>query len=73
MSHLKDILCLLLVVSGYGIAGRMDYDDAVMLDEAQRQTPQTIAADCLDHTEMTPDTDVNRGSIESDTCATAIE
>ena len=73
MSHLKDSLCLLLVVIGYGIAGRMDYDDAVMLDEAQRQTPQAIAADCLDQTDVTPDTDVNRGSFESKPRATAIE
>ena len=36
MSTIKDFLCLLLVVICYGIAGRMDYDDALLLDEAQR-------------------------------------
>ena len=36
MTTIKDFLCLLLVVIGYGIAGRMDYDDALLLDEAQR-------------------------------------
>ena len=38
MSALKDTLCLLAILIAYGIAGRMDYDDAVMLDEARRTT-----------------------------------
>jgi hypothetical protein len=43
MSPLKDVLCLLAILVAYGIAGRMDYDDAAMLEEAQ----QTAAlADC---------------------------
>ena len=36
MSTIKDFLCLLLVIVCYGIAGRIDYDDAMLLDEAQR-------------------------------------
>ena len=43
MSTIKDFLCLLLVVICYGIAGRMDYDDAMLLDEAQRRP--ALAAD----------------------------
>ena len=36
MSTLKDVLCLLAILVAYGIAGRMDYDDAAMLEEAQQ-------------------------------------
>lgn len=44
MSTLKDVLWLLAILVAYGIAGRMDYDDAVMLEEVQ----QPVApADCL--------------------------
>lgn len=43
MSTLKDVLCLLAILVVYGIAGRMDYDDAVMLEEAQQAT---ALADC---------------------------
>jgi hypothetical protein len=43
MSTLKDVLCLLAILVAYGIAGRMDYDDTTMSEEAQ----QTAAlADC---------------------------
>nr|WP_297383449.1 hypothetical protein [uncultured Roseateles sp.] len=35
MSTLKDVLCALAIVIAYGIAGRMDYDDTVMLAEAR--------------------------------------
>ena len=43
MSTLKDVLCLLAILVAYGIAGRMDYDAAVMLEEVQ----QPVApADC---------------------------
>lgn len=36
MSTIKDLLFLLAIFVAYGIAGRMDYDDAVMLEQAQR-------------------------------------
>lgn len=36
MSTLKDVLCLLAILVAYGIAGRTDYDDAVMHEEAQQ-------------------------------------
>lgn len=38
MSTLKNVLCLLAILVAYGIAGRMDYDDAVMLEEVQQAT-----------------------------------
>ena len=46
MSTIKDFLCLLLVVICYGIAGRMDYDDAMLLDEAQRYPALAVDTDC---------------------------
>ena len=52
MSTLKDVLCLLAILLAYGIAGRMDYDDAAMLAEAQQAaahvdspTAKTLAVD----------------------------
>ena len=46
MSTVKDVLCLLAIVVAYGIVGRMDYDDAVMLEEAQRQPTAATSSDC---------------------------
>ena len=46
MSTIKDFLCLLLVVICYGIAGRMDYDDAMLLDEAQRHPAHAVDIGC---------------------------
>ena len=46
MSTIKDFLCPLLVVIGYGIAGRMDYDDAMLLDEAQRHSALAVDIGC---------------------------
>ena len=43
MSTLKDVLCLLAISVAYGIAGRMDYDDAAMLEKAQQAA---ALADC---------------------------
>lgn len=43
MSNLKDTLCLLAILVAYGIAGHMDYGDAVMLEEVQRAA---ALADC---------------------------
>jgi hypothetical protein len=37
MVPFKDALCLLAMLVAYGIAGRMDYDDAVMLEQAQQE------------------------------------
>ena len=42
MSTLKDVLCLLAILVAYGIAGRMDYDDAAMLEVQQA----AALADC---------------------------
>ena len=46
MSTLKDVLCLLVIVVAYGIAGRMDYDEAVLLEEAQRHPTAATSNDC---------------------------
>jgi hypothetical protein len=43
LSTLKNALCLLAILVAYGIAGRMDYDDAAMLEEAQQAA---ALADC---------------------------
>lgn len=37
MSTIKAALAVLAFLCIYGIVGRMDYDDAVMLENAQRQ------------------------------------
>lgn len=36
MSNFNSVLCLLAILIAYGIAGRMDYDDAVMLEQARQ-------------------------------------
>ena len=46
MSTIKDFLCLPLVAVCYGIAGRMDYDDAMLLDAARRHPTPTVDTDC---------------------------
>ena len=46
MPTIKDLLCLLLVVICYGIAGRMDGDDAMLLDEAQRYPALAVGICC---------------------------
>ena len=51
MSTIKDFLCLLLVVNCYGIAGRMDYDDTLLLDKAQRHPALAVETVC---TAVTP-------------------
>jgi hypothetical protein len=43
MSTLKDTLCLVAILIAYGMAGRMDYDDAVMQNEARQAA---VLADC---------------------------
>ncbi|MBN9423913.1 MAG: hypothetical protein BGO63_01040 [Candidatus Accumulibacter sp. 66-26] len=44
MTTFKDVLCLLAIFVIYGIAGRLDYEDAVGLEQT-RQSRQN--ADCL--------------------------
>lgn len=46
MSTFKDILCLLAIFVAYGITGRMDYDDAVMLEETQHSEKQSPQLGC---------------------------
>ena len=41
MSTLKDVLCLLAIFVAFGIAGRLDYEDAVMLEEVQQAPAPT--------------------------------
>ena len=47
MSTVKSILCLWVVVAAYGIAGHLDYEDALMLEEIERQSLVVVADDCL--------------------------
>ena len=47
MSTVKSILCLLAIVAAYGIAGHLDYEDALMLEEIERQSLVVVADDCL--------------------------
>ncbi|BBP02998.1 hypothetical protein TPL01_22180 [Sulfuriferula plumbiphila] len=44
MSTIKTILSLLAILCAYGVVGRMDYDDAVMMENAQKQAAHP---DCL--------------------------
>ena len=46
MSTAKSFLCLLAIVVAYGIAGHLDYEDAVMLEEIERQSIVVVADDC---------------------------
>ena len=43
MSNFNSVLCLLAILIAYGVAGRMDYDDAVMLEQARQA--EVLAAD----------------------------
>ena len=47
MSTVKSILCLLVVMTAYGIAGHLDYEDALMLEEIERQSLVVVVDDCL--------------------------
>lgn len=44
MNTFKDVLCLLAILILYGIAGRLDYEDAVGLEQIHRDR---LRADCL--------------------------
>ncbi|OHC70158.1 MAG: hypothetical protein A2045_17770 [Rhodocyclales bacterium GWA2_65_20] len=45
MTTFKDILCLLAIFVSYGIAGRMDYEDAVALEQVVEER-ERLVADC---------------------------
>lgn len=49
MPQWKDILCLLAILAAYGLAGRLDYEDAIAMEEAMRDdpTPPIVAQDSL--------------------------
>jgi hypothetical protein len=44
MTTFKDVLCLLAIFVAYGIVGRLDYEDAVRLEQTRRER---LHADCL--------------------------
>lgn len=44
MSNIKDALCLLAIFVPYGITGRLDYEDAVMLEQIHQER---LRAACL--------------------------
>lgn len=39
MNAWKDALCLLAIFMAYGLAGHLDYQDAVAMEEAMRDAP----------------------------------
>ena len=45
MSTAKSFLCLVAIVVAYGIAGHLDYEDAVMQEEIERQSLVVVADD----------------------------
>lgn len=44
MTSFKNVLCLLAIFIAYGIVGRLDYEDAVQLEQIRQQRRY---ADCL--------------------------
>ena len=45
MSQWKDVLCLLAIFLAYGLAGHLDYQDAIAMEEAMRaDAPASCAA-----------------------------
>lgn len=44
MTILKDVLCLLAIFVAYGITGRMDYEDAMRMEQIRQERQY---ADCL--------------------------
>ena len=68
MSTLKDALYLLAILVAYGIVGRMDYDDAVMLEAAQRAVVERAAIDCdAEPVDSMPEPDARAPQIAPDT------
>lgn len=43
MLTFKEALCLLAIVIAYGIAGRTDYEDALLMEQVRQQ----VGADCI--------------------------
>jgi len=43
MITLKDILCLLAILVAYGIAERMDYEDAIALEQILKERDRLVA------------------------------
>ena len=43
MLTFKEALCLLAIVVAYGITGRMDYEDALLMEQVRPQ----VGADCI--------------------------
>ena len=46
MPTFEDALCLLAIFLAYGIAGHMDYEDEVLLDETQQRPRHSASTDC---------------------------
>lgn len=44
MSQWKDILRLLAILAAYGLAGHLDYQDAILMEEALRDDMQAPCA-----------------------------
>ncbi|MCU7370017.1 hypothetical protein PEC18_03815 [Paucibacter sp. O1-1] len=44
MTHWKDALCLLAIFVAYGLAGHMDYQDAVAMEEAMREDTSQLCS-----------------------------
>lgn len=44
MTTFKDVLCLLSIFVAYGVTGRLDYEDAVQLEQMRQERRN---ADCL--------------------------
>jgi hypothetical protein len=47
MPTAKSFLCLMAIVVAYGIAGHLDYEDAVMLEEIDRTSLVVVTDDCV--------------------------
>lgn len=48
MSQWKDVLCLLAIFLAYGLAGHLDYQDAIAMEEAMRADAPAPCATPLD-------------------------
>ena len=46
MFNFTDALRLAAIFIAYGMAGHMDYEDAVLLDQAQQPRPSSASSDC---------------------------
>lgn len=46
MSTAKSFLCLITIVVAYGITGHLDYEDALLLEEIERQSVVLGPDDC---------------------------